>query len=104
MGRISTGQRRYVVRGPHAVLGHEPGEQFIAVLDPEQEQRMLTRGSLEIVDDDLDDAAALTREELNELAAELGIPNPGRLPNKQAVIDAINQACEGHEDTQGGVA
>ncbi len=41
-----------------------------------------------------DDAAAaellkLTRDDLNEAAADAGVPNPDELPNKEAVIDAI---------------
>lgn len=42
--------RQYEVLGQHAVLGHEPGEKFTAALDPEQEERMLARGSLRPVE------------------------------------------------------
>jgi hypothetical protein len=35
-----------------------------------------------------------TRPELNTEAAELGIPEPEKLPNKQAVIDAIDEAAD----------
>lgn len=103
--------REYEVLGQHAVLGHEPGEKFTAVLDPEQEGRMLARGSLRFVDGAAGELLALTRPELNTLAADLGVENPEGLPKKQAVIDAINEAREGAEtpaegdndDTPGGV-
>jgi len=35
------------------------------------------------------DLEALKRDELDKVAAEVGVPNPGKLPNKDAVIDAI---------------
>jgi hypothetical protein len=39
-----------------------------------------------------EDLSAHTRGELNDLAAELSVPDPEKLPNKQAVIDAIETA------------
>ncbi len=45
-------------------------------------------------DDDAPEAANMDmkRSELNALAEEAGVDSPGDLPNKQAVIDAINAA------------
>lgn len=37
---------QYRVCGVHQVLGHEPGAVFTAVLDKEQESRLLERGSI----------------------------------------------------------
>src|SRR5215471_3628273 len=34
---------------------------------------------------------AMTRDELNQQAAEAGVEDPASLPNKQAVIDAMNE-------------
>lgn len=42
-----------------------------------------------VVDDGLDD---LSRRGLDARAVEAGVDEPGRLPNKQAVIDAIRAA------------
>lgn len=39
-------RRTYRVAGAHRVLGREPGETFQADLPPEQEARMLARGSI----------------------------------------------------------
>jgi hypothetical protein len=40
---------KYRVSGPTAYLDHQPGEEFDADLDEEQEDRALERGSIEIV-------------------------------------------------------
>lgn len=45
-----------------------------------------------------EDLSDLTREELNERAEEAGVEDPEDLPNKEAVIDAINEA-EGTSDS-----
>jgi hypothetical protein len=37
---------QYRVSGGHPVLGHEPGAVFSAVLDKQQESRLLERGSI----------------------------------------------------------
>lgn len=39
-----------------------------------------------------EDLSTLSREELNDAAVEAGVEDPEDLPNKQAVIDAINEA------------
>ncbi len=40
---------RYRVCGRGKFLGYEPGEEFIAELDYDHEQRAIARGSIEIV-------------------------------------------------------
>jgi len=40
---------RYLVTGPTAYAGHQPGEEFTATLDPGAERRALERGNIEIV-------------------------------------------------------
>jgi len=37
----------------------------------------------------------MKRDELNTVAVSLGVENPDKLPNKQAVIDAINEVKGG---------
>lgn len=46
---------------------------------------LLRRGDIEL----LEDLSGLTREELDARAIEAGVKDPDKLPNKQAVIDAI---------------
>ena len=41
-----------------------------------------------------EDLSLLSRGQLDARAAELGVENPQELPNKQAVIDAINEKGE----------
>jgi hypothetical protein len=48
-----------------------------------------------------EDLHELSREDLNDRALEAGVDNPEDLPNKQAVIDAINEA-EGYEEVPEG--
>lgn len=45
-------------------------------------------------DDDSEDLTLLSRGQLDERAAALGVESPQDLPNKQAVIDAINEKGE----------
>jgi hypothetical protein len=52
--------------------------------------RLLEAGLVEEAQDENLDA--LTRPELDELAAGVGVEDPGKLANKQAVIDAIEAA------------
>lgn len=42
-------QRKYSVNAPSAVLGHEPGTEFEAELDPVVEKRLLDGGALKVV-------------------------------------------------------
>lgn len=82
---VETFERTVKVVGRNAVMGHATGETFTATLTAEQEQFYVTGGHLEVV-------GALTgrkREELNELARAAGVEEPEKLPDKQAVIDAI---------------
>lgn len=88
--------REYRVIGSLPVFDLQPGETFTAELDPEQEARLIARGSIELV---VPEPAEATRDELNEVAASLGVEKPERLPNKQAVLDAINTAREGTTDS-----
>lgn len=41
-------EKTYFVSGQHAVLDHQPGETFTAVLDPEQEKNFLEYGHLQL--------------------------------------------------------
>jgi hypothetical protein len=40
---------KYKVTGLTGYSGHQPGEEFEAELDPEQERRAVERGSIEVV-------------------------------------------------------
>lgn len=40
----------YLVTGKRAHRGHEPGEVFWAVLDPEAEARAINRGSIRLIE------------------------------------------------------
>lgn len=40
---------RYLVTGQRAYREHEPGEEFDATLDRDQEQRAVARGSIRVV-------------------------------------------------------
>lgn len=82
-------ERTVKVVGPRAVLGHQPGETFTATLTAEQEHIYVSGGHLEVVGGQL---ASRPRDELNELARGAGVPDPEQLPNKQAVVDAIEAA------------
>lgn len=87
----------YTVTGPHAVLGHDPGKTFEADLPADQEKFLLAAGHLEkgkrAARPPVNPLKGLSRDELNKLArAEAGVPQPERLPNDQAVIDAIEAA------------
>ena len=49
IGEPEPTEKIYKAKGTAAVLGHEPGEEFTAVLEPGQEARLIQRGSLEVV-------------------------------------------------------
>lgn len=51
-----------------------------------------------------DDLSELNREELDERAIEAGVEDPEKLPNKQAVIDAINNVADDDEDDNGAAS
>lgn len=81
-------ERTVKVIGRNAVMGHQTGETFSVQLTAEQENFYVTAGHLEVIGA----GAALTqrsREELDELARAAGVTDPQNLPNKKAVIDAI---------------
>lgn len=73
------------------VLGRCPGETFNADIPPAQEARLLARGQI-LLAESLDNK---TRPELDTLARELGVDDPEELPNKDAVIAAINNKQKG---------
>lgn len=54
----------------------------------ELDEDAITPGSA----DDVPDPMQLTRDELNALAARHGVSAPESLPNKAAVVDALNEA------------
>lgn len=49
------------------------------------------------VSGDVEDLDVLSREALNAVAEEAGVEDPGKLPNKAAVIDAINEVRDAEE-------
>ena len=53
--------------------------------------RLVKAGAAEKADES-ENLDAMTRAELDELACDVGIEEPGKLANKQAVIDAIDAA------------
>lgn len=85
---------RYTVHGPHEVHGHKPGETFTADIPAQQEALLIGSGSL-VREDPLQALSrALSRDELDALAEDSGVPDPGGLDNKDAVIAAINDTRE----------
>lgn len=82
--------KRYRVTGTRPVFGHPPGSEFERDIPPAQEARLL-RGAIGPAVDHggLD---ALTRADLDDLAAQLGHPNPSTFPNKSAAIAWIRSA------------
>ncbi len=94
-----TAAERYRVSGPHEVLGYEPGDVFEQNIAPEQEARLIARGQLEIVGG----LVGKTREGLNDLAAAAGVTDPGSLPNKDAVAEAIEATTSDNSITKEGV-
>lgn len=82
------GERRYRVSAPSRVLGHSPGETFSADIETVQEARLLDSGAL-VREEEI---AEQSRDDLDALAQVAGVEGPHKLPNKQAVIDAIDTA------------
>lgn len=64
-----------------------PGVPF--TVSDERAEELLTDLSIDVREIVRGGLKALSREELNELAAEHGVSDPEALPNKQAVIDQI---------------
>jgi hypothetical protein len=83
-------KRTYRIASQEAVdrYHEEIGSYAELELDREQERALVAAGWIEKAADDLD---SKTREELDELASSIGVANPSGLPNKQAVIDAIEK-------------
>jgi hypothetical protein len=89
--------KSYTVTGTTKVLGHEPGSSFTADLPEDQEAFLIQIGALAEGSQrgggkkPLKD---LSREELDGLArATAGVPEPEKLPNKDAVIEQIEKAA-----------
>lgn len=70
-------------------LFHEHVAQVVA--DPPELQESEVDDEPDV---DGDELATLTRKELNQKAAKLGVEDPAKLPNKDAVIAAIREAGE----------
>jgi hypothetical protein len=83
----------YTVHGPHEVFEHAPGVTFDAEIPAGQEALLIASGSL-VREDSLE---SLSRDELDALAESSGVPDPGGLANKTAVIAAINTTREGDD-------
>lgn len=81
--------KTYEVTGVYPVHGCKPGGRVQLDLTPDQEARYLRGRHLRVVPPAGSDLHALTRRELNELAAGVGIEGADRLPNKTAVVEAI---------------
>jgi hypothetical protein len=90
---------RWLVIGSMPVRGHKPGAEFSEAIPAEQAERLQASGALqhlgpESAPEKTDDLLDLTREQLDELAVEAGVENPGDLPNKGEVAEAIRAAEE----------
>lgn len=94
--RLEIVPREYEVVGPREVHGAKPGEKFLASLTVGQEAALLEGGHIEVAGDD-GGLEKRSREDLNVLARSTGVADPEKLPNKQAVIDAIETATEAKE-------
>lgn len=81
--------KTYEVTGTKPVFGYQPGERAQLDLPPDKEARHINAGHLQEVPAKGSELLDLSRAELDELAVEVGIPEPDRLPNKAAVAEAI---------------
>lgn len=105
-------ERTYEVTADRRVLQRDPGTVFTDDL-PDRLHRTLTAGGFLT---ELDGAAAAsadtdtelaghTREELDAIAKDLGVEDPGAMSNKAAVIEAIHAVRTGgvnHEEGPNG--
>ena len=89
-GRLEILPRQYRNTGARTVHGAEPGEEFEAALTVGQEQALLDAGHAEALDQRA--LTSYSRDELNALAKQKGIADPEALPNRKAVIQAIEAA------------
>ena len=77
--------RGYTAVEPERTV-YEPGEAPGKALDfPFAAGRLAPEGDL----------SKMTRRDLNAKAVSVGVESPEKLPNKQAVVDAINATLEG---------
>jgi hypothetical protein len=95
-GRLEIVPRAYQNIGPRVVHGAAPGGVFEAALRVGEERALLEAGHIEIVGD-AESLADKPRKELDELAREAGVSDPEKLPNRQAVVDAIAAASNAQE-------
>ena len=89
---VDSGKAEYVGNAPAVKIEndtkpekHKKTEKVSQDVPAEPEPASLDKGG----DVDLDTAS---RAQLNDIAADLGIENPDKLPNRKSVIDAINEA------------
>ena len=99
-GRLEIVPRGYRVIGPRNVFGNGPGSEFEAALTIDQEAALLGVHLERVDEEPTENLSGKKREELDELAAALGIENPDQLPNKDAVIEAIEAAQNPDEETK----
>lgn len=95
-GRLEILPRAYRNIGPRTVAGAPPDGVFEAAFEMGQESALIEAGHIERVTDGgvLTD---LKREDLDALARTAGVADPEKLPNKQAVTDAITAANQQDE-------
>lgn len=66
------GDKTYRVKGDRNVLGWEPGDEFSQPIPEEQERRLIERGQLEVVGEEVFTEA----DELNNGGNEPGVGDP----------------------------
>jgi hypothetical protein len=81
---------QYVVTGTRTFQGYQPGEVFEADFTEAEEARYKGRSSIADATGTADtDLTALTRDDLNKVAADAGIESPEGFPKKGDLIEAI---------------
>lgn len=92
-GALEIMPRAYRVIGGNEVFGAKPGSVVDLALTKGREEALLYSGNLERAEEaDLDDDLhSLKRQDLNEVARERGVEEPEKLPNKKAVVRAIEK-------------
>lgn len=89
-GRVEMLPREYRNVGTRRVEGSAPGETFEHAYTVGQEQALIEGGHIEPTDQRA--LSSYGRKELNAMAAQAGVADPEKLPNKEAVIQAIEAA------------
>lgn len=83
---------QYVVTGARTFQGQEPGTVFEVDFTEAEEARYKARGSIADATGETrgtTDLSALTRDDLNTVAAEAGVENPTSFSSKGDLIAAI---------------